>query len=560
MALIKGSLAKFPPAAGQATASVQDSTPAMATAPASVPKKSMFSIMKPDLSAPVPRSAPSIALPSLTYSDEQNSIIHCDGSVIVANAYAGTGKTSMLRGYTEHRPSVRFLYAAFSKALQLEAEGKFGRNTLCKTTHSLAWPIGKLYQDAGKLRPSIKPLDITDRYPQIAYVDARRIVDTITAFFASTDEQINENHLPIDVTVPIARSRVIEAATKVWAQMIDLKDPMPIVHDGYLKLYAMSKPDLSTRFDTILFDEAQDANPVTSQIILSQKKCKVLVVGDRYQSIFGFRGAENAMETVQDSAENIFYLTRSFRFGKGIADLASNLLADFRGATKPLVGLGHCQDTRFKVDHSKQHAILSRTNGGVFRTAVDCVMKEVPFSLITGVDNYQFNKILDTFNLHEGASDKIRDNFIRRFPSFMEASEYAEEVEDKELSSMIKIVEEYRSDIPGLIEEIKKRSISDREAKEKAIVQITTAHRSKGLEFDQVVINDDYPELMDGENGLPMVPESREDREEIHLAYVATTRAREAIQLNPQLQAWVDWREGSGLNKTAEKKPVAMEM
>ncbi|XFB08796.1 hypothetical protein AAGT13_21640, partial [Azotobacter salinestris] len=41
-------------------------------------------------------------------------------------------------------------------------------------------------------------------------------------------------------------------------------------HDGYLKLWALSKPDLSTRFDIVLGDEAQDINPVIAGLLAQQ--------------------------------------------------------------------------------------------------------------------------------------------------------------------------------------------------------------------------------------------------------------------------------------------------
>ena len=40
--------------------------------------------------------------------------------------------------------------------------------------------------------------------------------------------------------------------------MVDLQDTgMLMPHDGYLKLYQLSKPDLSQRFDCMLLDEGR---------------------------------------------------------------------------------------------------------------------------------------------------------------------------------------------------------------------------------------------------------------------------------------------------------------
>ena len=45
--------------------------------------------------------------------------------------------------------------------------------------------------------------------------------------------------------------------------MVDIKHKrLPLTHDGYLKLYQLRKPQISTKeYDVILIDEAQDLTP-----------------------------------------------------------------------------------------------------------------------------------------------------------------------------------------------------------------------------------------------------------------------------------------------------------
>uniref|UniRef100_UPI0013D42A21 UvrD-helicase domain-containing protein n=1 Tax=Klebsiella pneumoniae TaxID=573 RepID=UPI0013D42A21 len=68
---------------------------------------------------------------------------------------------------------------------------------------------------------------------------------------------------------------------------------LKMTHDGYLKLFQLSKPDLSKQFGLIMVDEWQDTNEVTMDIVLEQD-ARLILVGDRHQSIYGFRGATNA--------------------------------------------------------------------------------------------------------------------------------------------------------------------------------------------------------------------------------------------------------------------------
>ena len=66
-----------------------------------------------------------------------------------------------------------------------------------------------------------------------------------------------------------------------------------------------------------------------------------------------------------------------------------------------------------------------------------------------------------------------------------------------------------------------------------------TAHKSKGLEFEQVILTDDYAGLFDPEDkGRPLGP-GEIAAEDVNLLYVAITRARRALQMNAELTRWV---------------------
>ena len=64
----------------------------------------------------------------LRLTHEQFRIISSDiqpGEVIKINAFAGTGKTTTLIHYTQARPSLKFLYIAYNKAIKLDAEKRY---------------------------------------------------------------------------------------------------------------------------------------------------------------------------------------------------------------------------------------------------------------------------------------------------------------------------------------------------------------------------------------------------------------------------------------------------
>ena len=64
---------------------------------------------------------------------------------------------------------------------------------------------------------------------------------------------------------------------------------------------------------------------------------------------------------------------------------------------------------------------------------------------------------------------------------------------------------------------------------------LATAHKAKGLEWPRVRLADDFPSLeeLDAADGdeLPYLTAEERDQE-LHLLYVAVTRARQQLELN----------------------------
>jgi superfamily I DNA/RNA helicase len=69
---------------------------------------------------------------------------------------------------------------------------------------------------------------------------------------------------------------------------------------------------------------------------------------------------------------------------------------------------------------------------------------------------------------------------------------------------------------------------------------LATAHKAKGLEWARVRLADDFPSLEEldalDQAGLPyLTPEERD--QELHLLYVAVTRARQQLELNAAVRS-----------------------
>ena len=223
----------------------------------------------------------------ITLTAEQEAVIATDvkpGQALKIIAYAGTGKTSTFVEYS-HAHDHPMLYLAFNKSVEMEAKEKFGPNVRPKTIHALAYAVtGRPYHKIGSLRYyAVMKFLKTDVYP------ATLVCKTLENYLNSADEAISPQHAAPDVLKRFKngyQSQLIDGARAVWEQVKRGNEPFPMTHNGYLKLYQLTKPNIPAR--TILLDEAQDTNPVTLDIVRRQMEngTRVLLCGDPYQQIY----------------------------------------------------------------------------------------------------------------------------------------------------------------------------------------------------------------------------------------------------------------------------------
>ncbi|EXC53549.1 uvrD/REP helicase N-terminal domain protein, partial [Acinetobacter baumannii 99063] len=295
-------------------------------------------------------------------------------------AYAGTGKTTTLQMISDAMPERRGMYLAFNKAIAGEAQNKFHRNVDCRTFHSLAFrsvPRGVTDKlRLPRLSPSfiakeyrLEPITLRrmmgGRYEKYVLMPSRlaSLVANAVSYFCSTSSQYPApRHIqapnwlhPDDITA--LQTHLYPAVERRWLESIDPNHQAGIGHDIYLKLWALSEPNIPA--DYVLFDEAQDADPLMLGILLRQKSTQVIYVGDAHQQIYAWRGAVNAMQQLPLPESR---LTTSFRFGEAIADVANALLGGLN-ETVPLLGNPNQKSSVVNKPHTKMRdAILCRTN------------------------------------------------------------------------------------------------------------------------------------------------------------------------------------------------------
>lgn len=482
-------------------------------------------------------------------TDEQRAVIESKGDIKI-NAVAGSGKTSTLIHYAKKQNTKsRILYIAFNRSVKIEAQERFAkenlRNVDVQTAHSLAYRQ-IVFKYGFTVVSGYKPYEIVQLLsiqnsrtdPFASYAIAYHIIQYTAAFCASCESKVDNVDYYSTISDPKAQSFAhhykdpIRQGTRLFLAKMD-RGEIPVTHEFYLKKFQLSQPNLP--YDYILFDEGQDASPVMLNIFLSQRATKV-IVGDAHQQIYGWRRAINALGSV----DFVNYpLTTSFRFDSTIADLAMKCLSwkkhfvDFDPVK--ISGAG-------KSTSKKMKATLARTNLFLLRAAISMISSKASSKKLYfegNINSYTYAaegaSIFDVLNLRRGNVSKIRDPLVQKMGSFEELVSYADESNDMELRMLIDIVEEYGNDLPQLISILKDRHVTD-EDKKNADMIFSTVHRCKGMEYDQVTLEDDF---INEERILrlckkdPSTNDISLDKleEEVNLAYVAITRTKNQVTL-----------------------------
>lgn len=471
-------------------------------------------------------------------TDEQVAIVDtcATGGNLVIDAAAGSGKTSTLKLIAAAAGRRRGLYLAYNRAIKDDAAKSFASTVRCMTSHGLAYqPMATRYRhrlggaripaqqaaqilrinDPVRLAPDLAPLG-----PQQL---ARIATATVARFCMSADEQPNAGNVPHinGLEDGAVRAELVAAivpiAGKVWADIQDPGGRLRFEHDHYLKMFQLTRPQLSV--DYLLVDEAQDLNPLVQAIVGYQTDAQVILVGDRCQQLYAWRGAVDAMSTFVGPR---LALTQSFRFGHEIAEEANKWLTLCRADIR-VRGFDPVPSVVEPI--AAPRAILCRTNGAAIGRVISSLNAGRRTALVGGGG--------DLARMARAAADLMSGRptdhpELLAFGSWREVQDYvAMDSAGADLAVFVKLIDDHG---PDALIAVTNRLVDET----RADTIVSTAHRSKGREWDTVAIAGDFREPKPNEDG------SRGDvtREDAMLAYVAVTRAK--LGLDREGLTWVD--------------------
>lgn len=517
-------------------------------------------------------------------TDEQRAIVDAvaSGRNVVVKALAGTGKTSTLAAVARHlgetQPEKRLLYLAFNKVTADEAKGRMPSNVEALTSNAMARRGGPRHIGRRVSPKSIRGRELVERLAvrRDVYVGPHRVASpydlvrlagrTMERWCQSSDEVASRRHVPKvspgeggDVhralqavmfdaarrtsspeAADAAESAALESAWAMvvervlaivgdwWSEVMNPESDMPISFDQEVKAWAMlaprfDQPGAGSRgpVDIVLYDEAQDTNDVTGALVQAQSIQQVYV-GDQNQAIYAWRGAVDYLDKVEVDTQ--LALTASWRFGPQVAHYANAFLT-LIGTDERVTGNG----SPAKIGPIKTpDAVVCRTNAGLLEAAVTQDKSGKKVGVPKGMKR-ELKTLAETVAwMRDGAR---RPMFVHEdlsdFANWDEVRKEAKENPSGSVARLVKLV----SAIPigELLALVERLTDVDQAFKGRPTwdVMVTTAHKAKGLEWDAVVVGDDFPQPRVDEDGITTLP----DPENLRLAYVTVTRAKKALDV-----------------------------
>lgn len=458
---------------------------------------------------------------------------------LVVCAGAGTGKTATLKMLEQVIPG-NGQYTAFNASIVNDSKTKF-KKAACNTTHSLAFrAVGRKYAhrlngERMKSYQIAQRLGITEQYiviegefkddgsPKMKRLSADflagQVLVALRRFCQTADRCIEPKHFRfIDgIDAPKCydnnnrlREYLLPFAQMWWNDILDEQGKLPFCHDDYVKIWQLgtggNRPIIPA--DYILLDEAQDTAEVFLDIIRQQTHALVILVGDDCQQIYAWRGAVNALSFFKGAPRRL--LSQSYRFGKCIADVANTILATLDEPTDLVMkGLDSIPSRVARVENPK--CFLYRTNAGaVGRVMLAIKEGKRPHLIGDGAEVVAWCNA--AIELQAVPCKGTRHPELCCFDNWNEVCEYSKTDEGADMRLMVKLINQFGA------EEIRD-ALKNMPDEDKADLVVSTAHKSKGREWDTVRLGPDFPT-----KNKMTDPDRR-------LLYVACTRAKLTLDL-----------------------------
>lgn len=464
---------------------------------------------------------------------------------IMLDAKAGSGKSTTIiweqaldyeRG---HRPKAAM--AAFNSSIVAEIEPRCAPHVTVKTFHAygrqalvksfgqptlLEDKLFKILKEYSFLNPD--PLTAGPQKAEVLtrLLDTKNLVEKMKVCLVNENDMNGVDDLMFRFGIELDKPDWIkeilpEVFKKICSnpQIIDFTDMMWLAIRMDLRI---------EQFDKVYVDEAQDLNPLMMAYATKMVAPggRIIMVGDPNQSIYGFAGADT--RSIEKLTEHfhakVASLNTCYRCGSEILKEAQKIVPEIM--PHPSTGEGVVNEyTELPADIQEGAMILSRRNANLIRPCFRLLKegkkavikgRDIGSNLVSLIDKMKATSIEDLMEkCDKWEEEKIQKimNSPRFSTSLLEGTQDQAEC-IRSIAEECKTVDEMKFKISSLFDE------------KRVGITLSSAHRSKGLEADHVVIVD-YRNIRLNHEKM-----SKEDhKQEANLHYVALTRPKKRLDL-----------------------------
>ena len=490
----------------------------------------------------------------IVYSDKQIRIFEeWDNTAnhLAIEAAPGSGKTFSLIELLKRTPRhYKCIFLAFNKSIQLELKSKVPEGTDALTLHSLGftallkhtnnryrlseiknWIMGKKILDLSAFKEEKKKnvyLFIVSRLVDLYRLNLCKNKSDLQ----SVADKYNVSCINGEINDALKLIEYLEGYNT--ADYPDSKYPMMIdfVDMIYLPTILLSNESFP-KYDVVLCDEFQDVNSLQWEMIkmLFKRRTRFCVVGDKYQSIYSFQGADREVFERVKEYPNTTTLPLSYSYRcptKVVAE--ANKIFNFIESPEwkeegEVIYDGNLDDVQ------EGDFVLCRNNAPLIETFL-LLMKQGKRCKILGRDFGQ--GLLNILDKIEDFSKETREDLLSKKREQLKEKGIVNIKNNQSYNELIEkmfILEELHSTFRDL--NTLKKTIEDMFSDEKNLsnidyVVLSSIHKSKGLESENVYIVG-YEELIPSqyaETELELYSEKC-------AAYVAVTRAKSKLTFVP---------------------------
>lgn len=495
---------------------------------------------------------------TLTPTREQQDIIDAAKTTeqsLLINALAGAAKTSTLVMIAQALPSsTPILSLAFNKKIAVEMEKRLPSNVKSQTLNSLGHGIWATATGKRLVLNTKKNFELLkaaiDDLPRNARPDRDEFSATLKAIgTAKTQGYVPEGKYPHaarlisqsdffdsledEVAPGLVEACLHKSIQLAYAGTIDFDDQiyMPALFGGTFP-----------RFPLVLVDEAQDLSPLNHQMLRRLVTKRLIAVGDPWQSIYAFRGADSAgMSTLKREFKmREMNLSISFRCPRAVVELARERAPKMQWAPQAVmgsvvykdqwnvqeienvVGQPSIQSPRQEIDSASgaettagSIAIICRNNAPLFKLALELLKAGRGCQLVGSDLGPGLLRLLRKLGPESMAVDQVLAAITQWESARLSKGKSKAATRDR--ADCLRVFASFGGTLGAAI------AYAEHIFKASGPIQLLSGHKAKGLEWDTVIHLDSW------RIPSPYAETEEEIEQEKNLSYVITTRAKKTL-------------------------------